>query len=177
MDCAKIIIYCVSTAEHYADAQDLTVELRLTDGRVWDLYDLSVHMVQLNREVMHLTEWKVFTPTVQRNNPKTKATHVKLKIQRLAGFYIQNVVVTMYVLSLLGPLAFVMDITDVGSRVGNVLTLILTAVAFKFVLAGALPKVCALQHLLLVRTALFMQDAWQSCYASTCTDICTMRPM
>jgi hypothetical protein len=125
--------------------QGLSIELRLNDSRTWNLFDLSVHTVQFNKEVMRLTEWKVFAPLVLRDNPKTKATHVHLQIQRLPGFYIQNVVITMYVLSLLGPLAFVMDISDVGSRVGNVLTLILTAVAFKFVLAGALPKVRLMQ--------------------------------
>ena len=47
----------------------------------------------------------------------------------------------MFALSLLGLLAFTMPIDDISGRVNTLLTLILTSVAFKFILAGALPKV------------------------------------
>ena len=47
----------------------------------------------------------------------------------------------MFFLSLLGLLAFSMPVDDIGSRVNTLLTLVLTSVAFKFVLDSALPKV------------------------------------
>jgi len=123
------------------DLQQLQMEFRLNDPRTWDLFNLSVHCVQMHKACLVLTEWGMLEPRVVRESPKHKVSVVQLEVLRFSWFYIQNVVLAMFVLSLLGPLAFVMDIDDIGSRIGNLLTLILTAVAFKFILAGSLPKV------------------------------------
>jgi hypothetical protein len=128
--------------EHFPfDTQELTVELRLNDPKTWDLYNLSVHCVQFKSECLQMTEWMLLQPRIKRDSPGTKATKIKLQVSRLAGYYIQNVIMSMFVLTLLGPLSFVMEISDIGSRVGNLLTIILTAVAFKFILASTIPKV------------------------------------
>ena len=47
----------------------------------------------------------------------------------------------LFVLSLLSLSSFAVEISDNGSRISINVTLILTAVAFKFILAGTLPKV------------------------------------
>ena len=123
------------------DLQDLHVELRLNDPKTWDAYDLTVHTVQFHKQAIEQTEWSMLAPAIKRDTPAWKATKIRFHVLRLSTFYIQNVVLTMFVLSLLGLLSFTMDVADVGSRVGNLLTLILTAVAFKFILANTLPKV------------------------------------
>lgn len=52
----------------------------------------------------------------------------------------QNVIFTMLILTLLGLTAYGLKIDDTGSRVTLNVTLILTLVAFKFVLASMLPR-------------------------------------
>lgn len=66
---------------------------------------------------------------------------VDLQVERLSGFYVQYVAIMMLCLSGLGLLAFIMPLDAIVGRVNTLLTLILTAVAFKFVLASSLPKV------------------------------------
>ena len=123
------------------DLQELQIELRLNDSKTWDLFDLTIAQVQFNKSALVLTEWKVHEPVVRREVPKHKVSKVVLQVERFSWFYIQNVVFMMFGLSLLGLCSFAMDVYETGSRVGNILTLILTAVAFKFILASILPKV------------------------------------
>lgn len=123
------------------DNQDLQIELRLNDPLTWNEYDLTVHMVQFHKNAIRLTEWVQNCPQIFRNSPAHKSTTISLQVLRKARYYIQNIVVIMYLLSLSGLLAFSMTIDDVSGRVGNSLTLILTAVAFKFVLQTSLPIV------------------------------------
>jgi hypothetical protein len=123
------------------DSQDLSLDLRLNDPKTWDLYNLTVNAVQFNRQALELTEWNVHNPVVKRESPKEKFTKVSLKVERFYSFYIQNIVLMMFSLDLLGLSAFAVEIADVGTRVNILLTLILTTVAFKFVLSGSLPKV------------------------------------
>ena len=123
------------------DLQELQIELRLNDSKTWDLFDLTVTQVQFNKSALVLTEWKVHAPIVRRENPKHKVSKVVLLVERFSWFYIQNVVFIMLGISLLGLCSFALDIHETGARVGNILTLILTAVAFKFILASILPKV------------------------------------
>ena len=123
------------------DVQDLTLEFRLNCPKTWDLFDLTINSVQFKKSALQLTEWRSFAPMLKRENPKHKVSKIFLQVQRLAGFYIQNVACMMFVLSLLSLSSFFVDITDNGSRISINVTLILTAVAFKFILAGTLPKV------------------------------------
>lgn len=123
------------------DVQDLTLEFRLNSPKTWDLYDLTINSVQFSKAALQLNEWRPFSPILKRENPKHKVSKVFLQVQRLAGFYIQNVVCMMFALSILSLSSFAVDINDNGSRISINVTLILTVVAFKFVLAGTLPKV------------------------------------
>eukprot|EP01041_Mallomonas_annulata_P007098 gene7098-14443_t len=123
------------------DSQILTVELRLNDPKTWDAYDLSVNCIQFHKQQLEQTEWVVYEPTLKRDLPKHKVSKVQLHIRRCPNYYLQNIIAVMFTLSLLGLLCFAMDVDDLGSRVSNILTLILTAVAFKFIVAQVLPRV------------------------------------
>jgi hypothetical protein len=123
------------------DVQDLSINLRLNDARSWDYFDLTVCSVQFHREALTLTEFHALVPQIQREAPAHKATKVRMRVQRIANYYLQNIVLIMFLLSLLGPLAFVLDVDAVGDRLSTILTLLLTAVAFKYVISSALPKV------------------------------------
>jgi preprotein translocase subunit SecG len=100
-----------------------------------------VNCVQFHKQALEQTEWIVYEPSIKRDSPKHKVTKVELHVQRCPNYYLQNIIGVMFTLSLLGLLCFAMDIDDLGSRVGNLLTLILAAVAFKFVVAQILPRV------------------------------------
>lgn len=123
------------------DTQELQVELRLNDSKTWDLYDLTVNNVQFHKNAIVQNEWQLDEPFVQRGSPANKCSTVKVIVSRYSAYYIQNIILTMSTLSLLGLLSFAMDASDISSRVGTILQLILTAVAFKFILAQSLPKV------------------------------------
>lgn len=123
------------------DMQELTVELRLNDPKTWDLFDLCVSMVQFHKQAILLPEWRMYAPIVRKGSPKEKVSSVSMLVERLPGYYVQNVVVTMLGLSIVALAAFAMEVSAVGDRVNTCLTLNLTNVAFKFTLASTLPKV------------------------------------
>jgi hypothetical protein len=78
-------------------------------------------------------------------------------VGRRARFYVVNVVMLMCALNVLGLLAFAMPLDDVTGRVSTLLTLLLTAVAFKLFLAGIIPRISyntLLDHYVLLSTAL-----------------------
>jgi hypothetical protein len=64
---------------------------------------------------------------------------------RKTGYYISNVILPICILTLLSPLSCFLndDGTSLGTadRLGITLTLLLTAVAYKFVVASSLPTV------------------------------------
>lgn len=68
-------------------------------------------------------------------------TVVKLQLKRMSQYYMANVVVVVLMLSLASLLAFAIDIEDNSGRLGVTLTLVLTSVAFKLLLADSLPRV------------------------------------
>ncbi|CAM9106402.1 unnamed protein product, partial [Ectocarpus fasciculatus] len=69
----------------------------------------------------------------------------KVLLERKAGYYVSNVVIPLAVLTLLGPLSNAVEADGsalgTGDRLSVTLTLILTAVAYKFVVAASLPQV------------------------------------
>ena len=123
------------------DMQDLSLEFRLNDPKTWDKYDLTVVSVQFHKQALYQTEWKAYGPVIKRDSPAHKVTKVSLKFGRLSWFYIQNIVLAMLFISSLALLSFVMEISDLGSRVSTCLTVVLTIVAFKFITSSSLPKV------------------------------------
>ena len=123
------------------DMQDLSLEFRLNDPRFWDAYDLTIVSVQFHKQALVQTEWKAFGPTIKRDSPSHKVSKVLLKYRRLSWYYVQNIVAAMLFISSLSLISFVMEVEDLGSRVSTCLTVVLTVVAFKFIVTSSLPKV------------------------------------
>ena len=69
----------------------------------------------------------------------------RVLLERKSGYYISNVALPLAVLTALGPLSNAIEIDGssmgTGDRLSVTLTLILTAVAYKFVVAASLPQV------------------------------------
>jgi hypothetical protein len=124
------------------DLQRLVLDFRLNDARSWNTYNLQICMIQFHRDCLHQLEWSICIPTVQRGVPKSSNSKVIIPIQRKIGYYVQNVILIVLVLSALGLSTFAFKSEDLVGRTFVVLTLILTCVAFKFTtLAESLPKV------------------------------------
>jgi hypothetical protein len=68
-------------------------------------------------------------------------TKVSFVLKRKAGFYLRNVVSVMLPLTLISLLSMSCAIDDVSGRLSTVLTVLLTAVAYKIILNDKLPAV------------------------------------
>lgn len=125
------------------DLQSLAVELRVDDPRGADKYIIEVNTVQFHKQTLAQVEWDVMAPLIKPDHTnETSAIVVLLPVQRVAAFYIQNIISVMAVLPVLAFVAFLMEYNNLGDRSNTVLTLILTAVTFKFTaVEGSLPKV------------------------------------
>jgi len=123
------------------DKQDLTIELRQDSTRSCSRFDLCVHAVLFHRAALEQAEWEACEPIVERLSPKPTVTQVKLQVARKPQYYINNVVYIMLGITILSLSTFVLEPDDIGGRLGNTFTLLLTSVAFKFVIGDALPKV------------------------------------
>jgi len=121
------------------DRQDLCVSLKLISSLLWERYELVVHAVQFQRDAAELQEWLLCEPMVEKITHAQSA--VKLQIQRVDTYWITNVVVVMSAISMASVLAFACPVHEVGDRLSITLTLLLTSVAFKLLLAESLPKV------------------------------------
>jgi hypothetical protein len=139
--------YLCTFREHFElqnfpfDSQDLTMELRLDNPRTWDLYDLSIHSVLFYRTALEMAEWSLGKPTIARQNPSHKGTNIKLQVLRKPGYYINNICSVQIMLAILCMSSFALPPDDLGDQISIIITLMLTSVAFKFVIADALPKV------------------------------------
>ena len=88
---------------------------------------------------MESAEWKSKMPLLKKVSHKQSL--VILRIQRESGYYVQNIVGIMTMLSILGFTIFALGDDSLADRINTVLTLLLTAVAFKFAVADSMPKV------------------------------------
>ena len=121
------------------DRQDLRITLKFVNSLLWDRYELVVHAVQFQRDAADLQEWLLCEPLVEQASSTTSS--IKLQIKRMATFWITNVVLVMSALSMTSVLAFACEVDAIGDRLSITLTLLLTSVAFKLVMAESLPKV------------------------------------
>ena len=116
------------------DSNELNLDLRLNDPLTWDIFELRVNIVQFHKTALIQTEYDIYNPLLKAGSPAHKCSSVIFLAKRRPQYYLQNIVLMMFALSMLGLLAFVMEVDALGDRVSVVLTLILTAVAFKFVI-------------------------------------------
>jgi hypothetical protein len=123
------------------DHQELTLELGQEDSRTWNKFDLTVCSVQFHSKALELPEWKMFEPMIKRNPIAHKATTVTLQVKRKPTYFVNNIVAIMMMLSLLCLVVFAIPADELNDRVEVILTLFLTAVAFKLVISDSIPKV------------------------------------
>ena len=121
------------------DAQTLNIDLRQASGVTWDNYDLVVCGVQFHRDAIQQPEWTVLAPRIKKHDHMH--TNVELRVKRSSAYYVTNVIGILAMLTLLVLTVFAVPVDDLADRIGIVLTLLLTAVAFKFVVADTVPKV------------------------------------
>ena len=100
---------------------------------------MRISSVRFVKPSLEQTEWTILEPNCKWNDAKSSILHIR--VGRKSGYYIQNVVLLMASLAVLGMMAFFCAIDDIGSRTSISLTLLLTLVAFKFVLASQLPVI------------------------------------
>eukprot|EP01065_Artemidia_motanka_P031667 TRINITY_DN3818_c0_g1_i1.p1 TRINITY_DN3818_c0_g1~~TRINITY_DN3818_c0_g1_i1.p1 ORF type:complete len:447 (+),score=157.11 TRINITY_DN3818_c0_g1_i1:67-1341(+) len=107
--------------------------------------------VQLDQS---LAEWDVYDPTLRfwmrrpfREGKPAEfapggkmAMIVHLRTVRKGAFFVR-MMSTMCVIASLGFAAFALDVTQVSERMSMVISLLLALIAFKFTVAGSLPKV------------------------------------
>lgn len=88
-----------------------------------------------------LEEWDVKRPShvCERIKDKPHFT-IELLVSRKSRYYEFNIILIMACLTSMALVAFVMEPDDVADRSAHIITLLLTAVAFKFVIADVLPK-------------------------------------
>ena len=152
------------------DRQDLQIELRQDDSSTWDDFDLTVFSVLFHKHALELSEWETYEPKIEKSSHK--ATTILLQVRRIPTFYVTNVVLVMLMLSLLGFTAFALPPDALSDRIDIMLTLLLTAVAFKFVIADAIPKVGYNTHLdnFVMMNMAFLFFAAAVCVAGSLTE-------
>lgn len=117
------------------DYQSLSIDLGTEEG---EHFDFSVTSIRFKKLALADNEWAFLEPNIEWHHPF--ASKVDIMVRRLPLYYIQNVLFTMCILTFLGLSAFSVNTEDCGNRIVVNVTLILTLVAFKFVLAEMLPR-------------------------------------
>ena len=134
------------------DVQDLQITMRLTDDVSKAVFvpsflqfkgDINLGYLELNYSA--LQEYTVHKPFIEYGLLKYYVTqpslNIRLKIERNYGMYFWTIYLMAFVSTAATLFAFSMDpVNDLSDRFGHVVTLILTAVAFQFVVSTELPK-------------------------------------
>jgi heme/copper-type cytochrome/quinol oxidase subunit 4 len=129
------------------DLQELCIDFRIADGSMLRKYRLEVDVIQFSKKSLQFTEWILHTPLVKPASVPFVA-HAVLQIERRPQYYINNVVGMMSLLGTLGLTGFIIDpAKEQGNRSVLVVTLMLTAIAFKFTINDELPAVPYMTHM------------------------------
>jgi len=151
-DCLMDISEQLELQSFPVDVQDLSLEIvsnASTDKVVWKPWPKEEGEVfTLNRKSVALNDFALVEPVPitcqlhQTDGPVVSSIiSVDVKVARKANYYILNVAVVMMIIVSFSLTAWATHPGDIASRQGVDLTLILTAVAFKLVLASMLPNV------------------------------------
>jgi len=124
------------------DSQDLTVSLRFVDCR-WTVRSLESPRFNRVTSGVELAEWYMYEPRTQtgRDDVGNPTWDLKMSIFRKSRYYVTNILGLMGGITSLVFFAFLFQPTSWGARSAYCATLLLTSVAFKLVVDGALPKV------------------------------------
>lgn len=125
------------------DVQDLTIAVRMRDHR-WKVRVLSEPHFRMICPTVELAEWQIFEPLIKvsRDEAIGRPTwELKLKVFRKHDFYMSNVIFMVGGIASLTFFAFLFRADHWEQRSTYSATLLLTSVAFKFVVSNSLPKV------------------------------------
>ena len=132
------------------DVHTLRIRLRLNnyiDNKVLKRYfvvgsDENEDATKIKPNVQ-VPEWRLYAPSHNclRDDKDKPLYEVYITINRRHGYYTKNVIVMMGCMCTLCLGSFVVDHTEYADRTSIVLTLLLTVIAFKFVVGEALPKI------------------------------------
>jgi len=133
------------------DVQDLHIEFLMHSRIDQDRFDLKLHTVEFSRSALELTEWTIYPPEADRKG--THGTSVRLVVVRNSRYYMESIVGPSLVFSIICVTAFCIPVVyeddepldNIGDgivdRLSVTLTMMLTSVAFKFLVADELPKI------------------------------------
>lgn len=110
---------------------------------------LEFHKVpSLHKEYVTLSSWDVLPLFWEKKQPELRPLskqypkiNVMIPLRRKGGYYMWNVVLALFLLTLLGFSAAILPVEDISSRLAILGTSVLTTVTFKQIVAQELPKV------------------------------------
>jgi hypothetical protein len=89
-----------------------------------------------------LDMWRLHAVTAMGSRAMgTELFVIKTFAARNPHYYFWNIIAVMFLIIMCSSLIFAVDVHDTADRAGIALTLLLTAVAYKFVIASELPKI------------------------------------
>jgi hypothetical protein len=125
------------------DCQDLTILVRMKEkGWKFKILNPDLQMERI-RDSVEMAEWRVHHPNRQVSVGKQGRAFYELKmvVSRKADFYVYNVMFMVGGITTLALFAFLFKADAWDKRSNYIGMLLLTTVAFKFVVADSLPKV------------------------------------
>jgi len=132
------------------DVQDLHIDFMMMSRMDQDLFNLKLHTVEFSRSTLEMTEWSMYPPESDRKGPH--GTSVRLIVVRNSGYYIQSIVCPSLLFSIICLSAFCLPVSyedgdldnegdGIVDRLSVTLMMMLTSVAFKFLISDELPKI------------------------------------
>jgi len=128
-------------------AQTLKINLRLPRrsdaGRMFVQFHNSVGPQIEMKDWVRLSEWIRYAPEANTyTDSKGRARYtISIPLVRRYQYYVWSILLVMCGVSFLAFVSFAINADDLPGRSSHVLTLLLTAVAFKLVISDILPKV------------------------------------
>jgi hypothetical protein len=142
------------------------------------LTDVLFISIQIIMHDFSLPEWNFIDPCAKLTKSDASHSvrgyqysecHFQMNAKRNAGFYFWNIMFPTSLICSLGFLAFGVENDDIGGRLGVILTLLLTAVAFKMQTADFLPKLATFTLLdNYISSAFLLLYAIALVHATTC---------
>ena len=124
------------------DTQDLHIELLVDHQLTRAQFTLVFVGIQFFQEALEMSEWVLLKPHLPPTTfGKLDFADVCIRIMRRPSYYVHNMVGMMALLSGLSLIVFIFELSRVSDRIQITLTLMLTAVTFKFALSDSLPRV------------------------------------
>eukprot|EP01126_Amoeba_proteus_P037577 TRINITY_DN3882_c0_g4_i9.p1 TRINITY_DN3882_c0_g4~~TRINITY_DN3882_c0_g4_i9.p1 ORF type:complete len:540 (-),score=124.44 TRINITY_DN3882_c0_g4_i9:886-2505(-) len=92
-----------------------------------------------------ISGWRIFSPVTGTSRasgqPEKLRITISLRVERIYEYFMSNIVLVIFLIVLLAPIAFVISFHPISDRIQVILTLLLTVVTFKFVIKQEVPKI------------------------------------